>query len=105
MRDLPGGYAVVGDDTNDHGRIWPGGARLDDEMLLAIVRAGEGDEPSVTEALARHNGRLPDYKRVRGVLLWDREFPRTASMKLKRNVLAEEVRSRLERDAVEPIRS
>jgi|GEM_PF-3438118 len=26
---IPGGYAVVGDDTNDHGRIWPGGARWD----------------------------------------------------------------------------
>lgn len=24
---VPGGYAVVGDETNDHGRIWPGGAR------------------------------------------------------------------------------
>ncbi len=24
---IPGGYAVVGDDTDDHGRIWPSGAR------------------------------------------------------------------------------
>ena len=24
---VPGGYAVVGDDTNDHGRIWPSGGR------------------------------------------------------------------------------
>jgi hypothetical protein len=28
---VPGGYAVVGDDTGDHGRIWPGG----DTWLIA----------------------------------------------------------------------
>jgi len=26
---IPDGYAVVGDDTPDHGRLWPGGGRLD----------------------------------------------------------------------------
>lgn len=26
---VPGGYLVVGDETHDHGRIWPGGARWD----------------------------------------------------------------------------
>ena len=26
---VPGGYAVVGDEDNEHGRIWPGGARFD----------------------------------------------------------------------------
>jgi hypothetical protein len=26
---VPGGYAVVGDEANEHGRIWPGGGRFD----------------------------------------------------------------------------
>lgn len=26
---VPGGYAVVGDEENEHGRIWPGGQRFD----------------------------------------------------------------------------
>ena len=26
---VPGGYAVVGDETGDHGRLWPGGGRLE----------------------------------------------------------------------------
>jgi len=26
---IPGGYAVVGDDTADHGRLWPSGGRLE----------------------------------------------------------------------------
>ena len=25
---VPGGYAAVGDDTADHGRLWPGGGHL-----------------------------------------------------------------------------
>jgi acyl-coenzyme A synthetase/AMP-(fatty) acid ligase len=30
-----------------------------------------------------------NYKRVRGIVLVNEDFPRTASMKIKRNVLAE----------------
>jgi len=32
---------------------------------------------------------LADYKRVGGYLVWERDFPRTASMKIKRGELAE----------------
>jgi hypothetical protein len=32
---VPGGYAVVGDSTGDHGRIWPGGGRFAIEPKLA----------------------------------------------------------------------
>ncbi len=55
--------------------------------------------------LAGRNRRLPDFKRVGGYVLWERDFPRTASLKIKRTVLAEEVTRELpERDsAVVPL--
>jgi hypothetical protein len=43
---------------------------------------------------------LPDYKRVGGCLVWEKDFPRTAAMKIKRIALAEEIRKVLSRAAV-----
>ena len=36
---------------------------------------------------------LPDFKRVTSYLIWNEEFPRTASMKVKREELARQVRA------------
>jgi len=47
--------------------------------------------------------RLVDFKRVRGIVRWDREFPRTASMKIKRDALAAEIRASLDRAAIVPV--
>jgi acyl-coenzyme A synthetase/AMP-(fatty) acid ligase len=43
---------------------------------------------------------LADFKRVAGYLIWEKDFPRTASMKIKRQVLAEEIAKGAERGAV-----
>jgi hypothetical protein len=37
------------------------------------------------------NRRLADFKRVGGYLLWEKDFPRTASLKIKRGELAVEI--------------
>jgi long-chain acyl-CoA synthetase len=52
------------------------------------------------EELAARNRRLPDFKRVGGYLIWEKDFPRTASMKIKRQVLAEDMGKLLERTAI-----
>ena len=39
-------------------------------------------------------------QRISGYAVWDKDFPRTASMKVKRGVLAEEIRKELDRSAV-----
>lgn len=74
--------------------LWPE-RRLGDDGLVLVVRALEGDDP--TAALARANRRLAEHQRVSLVLPWDRAFPRTASMKLKRRDLAREVGDATER--------
>ena len=50
--------------------------------------------------LSSRNRRLSDFKRISGYVVWDDDFPRTASMKIKRGVLAEAIRSRLNRESV-----
>ncbi|HZR32260.1 MAG TPA: AMP-binding protein [Terriglobales bacterium] len=78
--------------------IWPE-QKLGNEMLLLVVRLDPGQQfgEELREDLTRRNQRLPDFKRVGGYMVWDHDFPRTASMKIKRNVLAEEIHQRTER--------
>jgi hypothetical protein len=46
---------------------------------------------------------LLNYKRIGGYLVWDRDFPITASMKIKRVELADQIRQTLERSAIVPL--
>ncbi|HLB87125.1 MAG TPA: AMP-binding protein [Terriglobales bacterium] len=81
--------------------VWPHKS-LGQEMLVLVLRLEPGQE--LTEALKKEiverNRSLPDFKRVGGHVLWDKDFPRTASMKIKRTVLAEEIGKTLGRAAV-----
>ena len=49
------------------------------------------------------NRKLVNYKRISGYLIWDQDFPLTASMKIKRIELAEQIRQKMERAAVIPL--
>jgi len=53
--------------------------------------------------VAERNRRLLNYKRISGYLIWDSDFPRTASLKIKRNELADQIRRQRERSAVVPL--
>ena len=55
---------------------------------------------ALKQDIVTRNRRLPDFKRVGGCLVWEKDFPRTAAMKIKRLVLAEEIRKTLSRAAV-----
>jgi long-chain acyl-CoA synthetase len=85
--------------------IWPTKS-LGNEMLVLVVRLEQNQDftQGVKDEIAERNRKLPDYKRVRGYVLWDKDFPRTASMKIKRTVLAEDIAQKLDRDtAVTPL--
>ena len=81
--------------------IWPS-KELGQEMLMLLLRLEQNQEFSDNLKLdiETRNCRLPDFKRVSGYLIWERDFPRTTSLKIKRNVLAEEVGRAVERSAV-----
>jgi len=40
------------------------------------------------DEMVKRNRRLADFKRVGGYLVWEKDFPRTASLKVKRGELA-----------------
>jgi len=81
--------------------LWAAEA-LGQERLVLVLRLDEnqGLTGTLIEEIIARNRRLPDFKRVHGYLLWNRDFPRTASMKIKRTVLAEEIGKVLDRAAV-----
>jgi len=58
---------------------------------------------AILAQIVERNRRLPDFKRIGGYLIWDKDFPRTASMKVKRDELAEQIRQSAVRGAVKPL--
>jgi long-chain acyl-CoA synthetase len=81
--------------------IWPA-KTLGQEMLVLVIHLEQGQEltDALKEEIELRNRRLPDFKRAGGFLVWERDFPRTASMKIKRTPLAEEIRKTLGHAAV-----
>ena len=81
--------------------IWPK-KELGHESLVLLLRLEQNQtfDSKLLEDISARNRRLPDFKRVGGYLVWDKDFPRTASMKIKRQVLAEEIAKSEERKAV-----
>ncbi len=97
--------AFEGIDVKEHcifaaNYIWPQ-KELGEEALVLVVHPELNQEftDSICEDVASRNSKLPDYKRVSGFILWDKDFPRTASMKIKRAELADEIRKFLDRSS------
>jgi len=82
--------------------VWPEKALGRREMLVLVLRLEQNQEftDALKNEIIERNRRLADFKRVNGYLIWDRDFPRTASMKIKRTALAEEIGKSVDRSAV-----
>jgi long-chain acyl-CoA synthetase len=84
--------------------LWPA-RTMTGEQLILVLRPDSAQ--TVTDGLAAkiadRNRLLLNYKRINGYVVWDFDFPRTASMKIKRAELAAQIRERLTRDAVVPL--
>ncbi len=78
--------------------IWPERSMMGEKLVL-MLRLEEGHEltDALTDDIRQRNSRLLNYKRVSGYVLVETDFPRTASMKIKRVALAEEIRARMDR--------
>lgn len=75
--------------------IWPQKTMVGEQLILVIhLEPGQAFTDELHREITTRNNRLLNYKRVRGVVVVDEDFPRTASMKIKRNVLAEKLAKR-----------
>jgi len=97
--------AFEGVDVKEHcvfaaNYIWPR-KELGEEALVLVVHPELNQEftETIKDDVTSRNSRLPDYKRVSGYVVWDKDFPRTASMKIKRAELADEIRKFLDRSS------
>src|SRR5499427_2107580 len=76
--------------------------QLGKETLVLVLRLEQSQQldAALLENLNSRNRHLPDFKRIGGYLLWNRDFPRTASLKIKRNRLAEDIGKTADRSAI-----
>jgi len=72
--------------------LWPQ-KTLGSEMLVLVVRLEQNQQfdDRLREEIVARNRRLADFKRVGAYLVWEKDFPRTAALKVKRGELAAEI--------------
>ncbi|MCA9704465.1 MAG: AMP-binding protein [Myxococcales bacterium] len=97
FEDLPGieEYCVFAADY-----VWPRGQMTGEQLVIVLRPEGEWPSEECLEQLRERNRRLPDFKRLSGLVVQRSEFPATASLKIKREVLAQVLRERSRDDAV-----
>ncbi len=81
--------------------IWPEKTLGKESLVIAIrLEDKQSFTSELKEEMAARNRKLPDFKRVAGYMLWENDFPRTASMKIKRADLAASIRNKVDRTAI-----
>jgi long-chain acyl-CoA synthetase len=81
--------------------VWPQRTMVGEQLVLVLhPETGRAVDEALLAEISRRNMQLLNYKRVGGYVAWDRDFPRTASMKIKRGPLAEEIGKSLDRSAM-----
>jgi len=79
--------------------IWPQRSMVGEQLLLALhLEPGQTYSEQLRRDISVRNSKLLNYKRIHGVVLFDEDFPRTTSLKIKRNSLAERL-AKLDRAA------
>jgi len=79
--------------------VWPVTGFKGDELILVVRPTSQEAIDKLISDLKEKNRRLSDYKRLTGYLVWNEEFPKTASLKVKRNLLAEQISKTTTREA------
>jgi long-chain acyl-CoA synthetase len=70
--------------------IWPSRSMVSEQLVLIIhLDHGQTFSEELHKEIAARNNRLLNYKRIHGVVLYNEDFPLTASLKIIRVVLAE----------------
>jgi long-chain acyl-CoA synthetase len=70
--------------------VWPKRSMVGEQLVLVLHLEPERQySQQLQRDINACNSRLLHYKRIQGVVLFHEDFPRTASQKIKRNILAE----------------
>jgi long-chain acyl-CoA synthetase len=81
--------------------LWPERTMVQEKLIIVLhLEPEQTVTDSLRDDLAERNRRLLNYKRISGYLLWEQDFPRTASLKIKRSLLADEIRQTSSRSAM-----
>src|SRR5436853_6010256 len=72
--------------------LWPRRTMVGEQLVIALrLEPGQEFTEALRADLANRKRRLLNFKRISGYIIWDRDFPRTASLIIKRTILAEEI--------------
>jgi long-chain acyl-CoA synthetase len=84
--------------------IWPQRSMVGEQLVLVLhLEQGQTLTDELRRDVSARNNRLLNYKRVHGIVLFNEDFPRTASLKIKRNILAECVAQLDRASAIQPL--
>ncbi len=77
--------------------VWPKRTMVGEQLVIVLgLEPGQSFTETLRAEIHARNLRLLNYKRISGCVLWNDGFPRTASLKIKRSILAEQL-ARLDR--------
>ncbi|HXY00865.1 MAG TPA: AMP-binding protein [Candidatus Limnocylindrales bacterium] len=81
--------------------IWPSQSMVGERLVLVIrMDQGQAYSEDLRKEIAARNSRLINYKRIHGVVLYGEDFPLTASLKIIRVALAEQLRTLRREEAI-----
>jgi long-chain acyl-CoA synthetase len=84
--------------------LWPTRTMVGEQLVLVLHPENAQEiNQALLQDVAERNRRLLNYKRISGYLAWDRDFPLTASLKIKRAELGEQIRHNRGPAAVLPL--
>jgi len=84
--------------------VWPSRSMVGEQLVLVIhPEPGKVFTEELSQEIAVRNNKLINYKRIYGVVLYDEDFPLTASLKIIRVALAERLGKLKREEAIRPI--
>ena len=84
--------------------IWPQRSMVNEKLILVIhLEPGQNFTGELKTEISTRNARLVNYKRVHGLVVYHEDFPLTASLKIKRNELAQRLGALNREQSVLPI--
>lgn len=77
------------------GYLWNSQNPIDGQRMVIVTRPKkEYTSDQLKKQIQTQNLKMSQYKRIHQWMIWDNEFPRTASMKIKRAKLAQQIQER-----------